>query len=262
MTMNEIAKRQATDVSTDLASRLYAGIAESRATTVLMGGGKPMLRMLKSGEWVFGQENNDVQEGSSWAINVATLAHGWSCWVQGEGNSKNTLAGEIMASMLDAKPPCPPPIDGFPYKEQRSFDLKCMDGEDSGTEVVHKITSDGGLKASHSLLGDIQKQIKADPSHYYPIVTLGQDHYMHPKWGKTYTPIYRIVGWCDGEGNLAGGAEPQLPLPTPAAAAPQPPRKRPLTPSAPAAAPAPAQVAPAAPQEAAFAGQRRRPIAR
>ena len=36
-----------------------------------------------------------------------TLEHGWVCWVPGVGKDKNTLAGEVMTSMLEPKDPCP-----------------------------------------------------------------------------------------------------------------------------------------------------------
>jgi class 3 adenylate cyclase len=58
--MNDVAKPKQTAVSAQLLDRLKSGIAESRASTVLAGGGKPYLRMLKSGEWVYGQRDDEV----------------------------------------------------------------------------------------------------------------------------------------------------------------------------------------------------------
>ena len=235
----------------DFAAKLMSGIAESRATT-LIGGGKPFLRMLKSGEWVFGGTNEEVQPGSRWAINVMTLAHGWSCWVEGAGSSANSLAGEVMASMTAPKPPRPPDIDGVPYKDQRTMDLKCIDGDDAGTEVIHKITSLGGIKAVDGLLAAIYAQLATSPDYPCPVVTFAKDYYDHKKWGRIYTPIYNVVGWADMNGQLQGDAQPALPLGTPSK-----PAKTPLR-----AVETPVGVSEPVSTTQARVGQRRRPVAR
>lgn len=265
-----------TDLATmtqDYAASLLAGIAESRASTIIAGGGKDLLRMLKSGEWVFGQSNEEVQQGSRWIVNIMTLAHGWSCWVDGGRGGKNELRGEVMVSMTKPKPACPPPIDNTPFKEQRSFDLKCLDGADAGTEVLYKIQSIGGMREVDGLLGKIHGRLAVDPQHAFPVLVFGTDHYDHSKWGRIYTPVLEIVGWADGNGNLAGVPPKQVAAPAAAApAAPARKRKAPInaeaatpepTPMTQAAPPAAAAaVAEPAPTAAARVGQRRRPGAR
>jgi len=198
--MNDLTTRHnGTALSTDLANRLLAGIAQSRAATPVVGG-KPLLRMQKSGEWCFGQTNDDVQDGSRWAVNIMSIAHGWVCWVDGGEREKNSMAGEVMASVTEPRPPQPDDIGKFPYKDQRSFDLLCLDGDDKGMEVAHKVTSLGGLKAVDSLLASIQAQLRHDPAHPCPVVVLERDYYDHSKWGRIYVPVYRIVDWCSLDG--------------------------------------------------------------
>ena len=99
--MNEILKPPTAALPAELAARFMKGIAESRATTVIAGGGKPFLRMLKSSEWVFGPGNEEVQEGSHWVVNIMSLAHGCSCWVDTGEGQKNELKGEVMTSMAE-----------------------------------------------------------------------------------------------------------------------------------------------------------------
>jgi hypothetical protein len=204
--MSEIANtnRNPLSLPADFANKLVSGIAESRATTIIAGGGKPLLRMLKSGDWVYGQANDEVQDGSLWAINIMSLAHGYCCWVEGAGSSKNELRGEVMISMTEPKPQRPPPIDGSPYAEQRAFEAKCMTGEDTGVEVLHKTASVGGLRAVDQLLEEIQVKLQnPDGVQYpYPVVELQHDHYEHSKWGRIYTPVFTIVNWADLDGNL------------------------------------------------------------
>jgi len=180
--------------------QLSKGIAESRASTVISAGGKPILRLLKDGDWVFGQGNEEVQSGSRWAINVATIEHGYVCWIDG------SLRGESMISVFHHKPERPPMIEGTPYKEQRSFDMKCIDGDDAGTEVVYKTSSISGMAASDKLFAALQARAAEDKTFIFPVVTLEVDHYMHKKHGKIYTPILNIVGWVDQNGEAPSKA--------------------------------------------------------
>jgi hypothetical protein len=179
----------------DFVERLTKGIAESRASTVIATGGKPILRLLKEGAWVFGQGNEEVQQGSRWAINIATIEHGFICWIDG------AVRGETMTSVFNHKPQRPPPIEGTDYKEQRSFDMKCMDGDDQDTEVLYKVSSKSGIDATVKLFAAIQGRAEEDKVFIFPVVTLGIDHYPHKKHGRIYTPVFNIVGWVDANGN-------------------------------------------------------------
>jgi hypothetical protein len=176
----------------------------------VLAGGKPFLRMQTDGLWVYGQNDDEVEDNSHWAINITTLAHGWVCWHRVPGT--NTLLGEVMNSMLKPRPDCPAPIQGTDFKDQRSFDLRCISGKASGLEVQHKQSSYGGLQAIDGLLANIQEQLAHDPAHPCPVVTLHSDYYNNKKHGsKVYVPIYRVVGWVDMGGNAA---EPEKPAVT------------------------------------------------
>jgi hypothetical protein len=265
----------------DLAAQLEAGIGQSRATTVLAGGSKPFLRMGKDGVWVYGPEPIEVEEGSLWQVNVITAAHGWCCWK--DAGDKNTLAGEIMISMAQPKPPRPEPIGDTEYAEQRSFELRCVSGEDEGMEVLYKTSSLGGMKAVDKLLAEIQKAIAASrtrapgsPAYVFPVLALDQDSYPHPKYGKTYIPILDVVAWADINGNrkpdkptLAVVPEPkpepkpaQQPEPEPKSE-PKPEPAKPARPRTSRQAPEqPAEPAPPVSTQQAHIGQRRRPVSR
>jgi hypothetical protein len=205
----------------DFVKSLMNGIADSRAGSTTGYSGKPLLRLMKSGEWVFGQENIEVQEGSRWCVNVMSLEHGWTCWV--DNGSKNKLAGEVMAPVNVPRPPKPAPIDGTEFKEQRNMELKCLDGEDAGTEVLYKASSYGGLKASVKLMDEVYRQLARDPHHPCPVLELRSDTYPHSKWGQVVEPILVVVGWADMHGRLAGApeiaAQPPAPAPAPSPAA-------------------------------------------
>ena len=182
-------------------------------------------------------------------------------WTNHEGNTKNTMVGEVMEPVHAPKPPRPAPTEGWPYTEQRMFELRCMDGDDEGTEVVYKVASIGGMRAVDDLLSALQGQLNDNPMFPCPVVELLSDSYQHQKYGKIYVPIFSIVDWAAMDGKLLTEAHPELAAPTPAPApAPEPapapaptPRARRAAAAAPAMAPAPAEPEPTA---------RRRPIRR
>jgi hypothetical protein len=217
-----------------LKSGLLDGLKQVKAETVLSGG-YPLLRLIKSGDWVFGAGNDPVQQGSHWAINPNTLGHGWSCWTNHPGATKNTQIGEVMVSVTEKKPLRDAlPVHPFPWNEQKWFQLRCIDGSDEGVEVLYKTTSDGGLRAFDKLLGELILQIENDPEHPVPVVLLDADSYQHPKWGLTFKPLFTLTGWATLDGAVsepelvdeadseAPPFEPELPLATPAKPAKEP----------------------------------------
>jgi len=254
--MNQIVNRQGTAIGSELLTKLKSGIAESRSNTVIAGG-KPILRLLKDNQWVFGQQDNPVQLNSIWAVNPLSIAHGWVCWSNYEGNQKNSVLGEVMEPVHAAKPARPAPVDGFQYNEQRIFDLRCLDGDDEGEEVVYKVSSLGGLRACDALLAALQQQLDDNPMYPCPVVEMLSSNYQHPKHGKIYEPVFTIVDWATMDGKLLSEQQPELAAPAPAPAAEPAPAPTPTRRTRAAAAPAPA-AAPAEPEPTA----RRRPIRR
>ncbi len=258
--MSDIVKR-GEQLPADYISRLMSGIAESRAQTIVAGG-KPFFRMGRSGAFIFGQSNEEVQEGSRWAVNIMTMSHGYSCWVDGGQNQANALAGEVMTAMTNPLPPRPDPIGDAAYKDQRSFEMKCIDGADQGTEVIYKINSVGGIRAVAELLDAIHAQLAHAPAYPCPVLTFSSDSYPHKKWGQIFVPIFTVVGWADMNGNLQDDDQPEAllgpaPKEPPPAAEPARKRKAPLGTASKATA-EPAQPAPTAQTHI---GQRRRPSA-
>jgi hypothetical protein len=217
-------------LSEDLVAGLIAGIDESRASTPIIGG-TPILRLSKAGKWIFGQTDDLVQEGSTWAVNPLSIQHGFVCWSDYPGSQKNELLGSAMVRISEKKPIMPDPIKGFPFKEQRIFELKCIDGEDEGMQVVYKGSSIGAMKACDTFFALLRHQLKfVDSHHSVALIQLLSKPYIHGKFGETFNPIFEIVGWADMDGNIKGAAtaepgEEPAPQPTPQPApqpAPQP----------------------------------------
>jgi hypothetical protein len=256
MTMSEVAIKNQAPLPANFGENLMKGIAETRATIIVGGGGKPFLRLLRNGVWVYGPQDVEVQPGSNWAVNLASLSRGWVCWHDGK------KLGEVMASVQVPFPPQPQPIGGKEFAEQFGFELSCVSGDDKGVEVIYRNNSDGFKKAFDKLVGELQQQWAADKEYYWPVLSLSEESYTHPRYGLIYKPVMSIVAWANANGEYLGEA-PAAPEPAPVATAPKAARQRraPVA-AAEAATPAPAAQAQPAPTQAAHTGQRRRPAAR
>lgn len=216
--MNDIVKRSlgSTALSNDLADRLLAGIEESQATTMVVGGGKDLIKLSKGdGTWTIGQSDEPMQVGSNWLINILSICHGFICWSDYEGTRKNERLGEVMVPMSESKPPKPAPIEGFAFKEQRSFEAVCLNGEDVGREVQFKNGSTGTMKAFKKLEDAIKAQLRSDRAYPCPIVQFKSDKYKHAQYNWIQNPIFEIVDWSDMNGNLRSQAAAPPPAPKP-----------------------------------------------
>lgn len=198
MVMNQVANRSASTALAGLAN-LKQGL-QNVQTSIVTPGGDYLLRLVV-GQWVYGQENVEVEADSEWAINPLSLMHGWVAWTDYK-KKKNEILAE---AMVPASSPLPAVTELREvkddegnicvYSQQISFQLQCMTGEDTGEQVKYKATSVGGMNASKELLGEIIKQLDTDPDNPVPVIVLSMDSYQHKVWGKTFVPVFEIVDW-------------------------------------------------------------------
>lgn len=169
-----------------------------------VGTGDVILKMDKTGSWIYGADATDIEEGSRWAINPFSFIHGYVAW--GEGDK----LGEKMVPMSQPLPEVGEGPAGAKrgWEQQLGFSLRCINGEDEGLEVVFRVSSVGGKRAVQKLGVAIADQVDAEQSKgaaakIVPICELGKDHYQHKSYGKVFTPEITIVEWV----TMAGPAE-------------------------------------------------------
>lgn len=190
---------------------LKAGLQNVRDNTKPKGG-EPILRLGRDGIWIFGADNTEIEEGSTWAVNPLSLQHGFICWkVIPEGSKESPeLLGEEMVSMFSAKPDkARLPDFGHPWADCLSFDLLCLDGEDKGEQMLYKTSSTGGLRATREFIAALMEQLDKDESKPVPVIELKSDHYKHKTYGKTYFPVFEIVQFVAMDQAPEAGGEPQ-----------------------------------------------------
>ena len=180
--------------------------------------GMVILKMDKTGHWVFGADQTEVEDDSVWAINPFSFVHGYIAW--GEG----VVLAEKMVSVAEPLPETGPAPDAAKrgWEMQIGFTLACTNGEDEGMQARYAATSVGGKKAVQQLAAAIAAQVDKDQNKPVPMVELKKEHYQHKTYGRIYTPMFDIVDWASLSGDTApSDAEPEV-----AADEPEAPRRR------------------------------------
>jgi len=171
--------------------------------------GVAIIKMDKGGHWVFGAEQTEIEEGSTWAVNPLSFVHGFIAWGDGE------VLAEKMVSIANPLPDLDeaPPGAKKGWESQVGMSLKCVSGEDKGLEARYTVTSVGGKRAVQTLAVALADQVEKDQSKPVAIVRLKKDSYAHKSYGKIYTPVFEIVEWVsmDGEATEAAPAAEEAP---------------------------------------------------
>ena len=180
------------------ASNLIASLiaAAPQITTAADSSGMDFLKLSSASGWTYGQDNVEVEDGAKWALNPASMSKGFIAW---SDNSK--VLGDVLQVVtkgLVTKAELPElnePSDG--WAEQCAFQLVCLTGEDSGTNVMYKASTQGGNKEFARVYGEIVQRGKAEKPDIVPIVVLEKGQYQHgtKKYGMVTFPVFKIVGW-------------------------------------------------------------------
>jgi hypothetical protein len=181
--------------------------------------GSVIIKMDKTGHWVFGADQTEVESDSTWAVNPFSFIHGYIAWGDGE------VLGEKMVSVSEPLPEmeAAPPNAKRGWEAQIGMSLKCLSGEDKGMEARYTVTSVGGKKAVQALAVAIAEQVEKDQGKPVPVVHLKKDHYTHKSYGRIYTPVFEVVEFVSMDGESAA---PAAEAEAPAEAAPAGRRRR------------------------------------
>ena len=167
------------------------------------GAGTVIIKMDKTGHWVFGADQTEIEDDSTWAVNPFSFVHGYIAWGDGE------VLAEKMGSVSQPLPEleAAPPGAKKGWETQVGFSMKCLDGADKDMEVRYTTTSVGGKKAVQALAVAIATQVEKDQSKPVPVVELGKEHYTHKSYGRIYTPIFKVIDWASMDGKAVEAEE-------------------------------------------------------
>lgn len=165
--------------------------------------GSVIIKMDKTGHWVFGADQTEVEDGATWAVNPFSFVHGFIAWGDGE------VLGEKMVSVSDPLPE----LDDAPAQAKRGWEtqvgmsIKCLSGDDKGLEARYSTTSAGGKRGVQTLAVAIAEQVDSDPSKPVPVVVLKKDHYQHRSYGRIFTPLFDVQSWVSMDGEVPAEEE-------------------------------------------------------
>jgi hypothetical protein len=169
--------------------------------------GVAIIKMDKGGHWVFGADQTEIEEGSTWAVNPLSFVHGFIAWGDGE------VLGEKMVGIANPLPELDeaPPGAKKGWESQVGMSMKCVSGDDKGLEARYTVTSVGGKRAVQTLAVALADQVDKDQTKPVAIVRLKKDHYQHKSYGKIYTPVFEIVEWMSMDGEAPEVAAEEAP---------------------------------------------------
>ena len=165
-----------------------------------------IIKMDRTGHWVFGADQTEAEDDARWAVNPFSFVHGFIAWGDGE------VLGEKMVAVSQPLPEIDdaPPGAKKGWEQQIGMSLKCLTGDDAGMEARFTTTSVGGKRGVQTIAAALAEQVEKDQTKPVPVVMLKRDHYQHKSYGKIYTPIFEVVEWISMEG------EPEVEAPAPA----------------------------------------------
>ena len=207
---------------TAMATALAASVSGAGAQST----GDLYAKMTKFGEFVYGADNTEVEEGSHWAVNPTGFQHGFVAWGNAQHGTEGQNVGEVM---VPATSPMPleselPDVKGS-WSKAVAIQLRCTNGEDEGVQILFKSNSLGGRKAYAAVLQAVVGKIQAGEAECVPLVEMNAESYEHKTYGKIFNPVFEIVGWATMDGEKAeepDGTEPAAEEP----AAEEKPRRR------------------------------------
>jgi len=184
--------------------------------------GVVILKMDKTGHWVFGADQTEVEDDATWAINPFSFVHGFIAWGDGE------VLGEKMASVSQPLPELEvaPAAAKRGWETQVGMSLKCLTGEDKGMEARFTTTSVGGKRAVQALAVALAEQVEKDQTKPVPVIKLKKDHYAHKSYGKIYTPVFQVMEWVGMDAETESTPESALTAAVAAEEAPAAGRRR------------------------------------
>jgi hypothetical protein len=157
------------------------------------------------GEWLLGQNDDEVPLGRKLVANIEEMAIGWIRWSGGKPAERRM--GLLSQGFR------PETRDALGYHDESLWDLDNegrpqdpwnftneipMADPDDGEQMTFSASSKGGIGCIGSLCKAYGRERPARlAAGEVPVIELGRDSYMHPVYKKTYVPVLSIVNWIE-----------------------------------------------------------------
>ena len=213
--MSEIEKKKSTDLTPADQADLFEGYGKAATARSIEG---TLLRFSK-GDFLAGQDGVDVPVGSRFKAAMNSLTVGWVHW------ESNAPTEQRMGLVVDGFQPERRSDLGDHDKDRWEVDDKDQPRDPwqftnylilhdavSGDVYTFATASKGGLGCIGELSKEYGKHIRQHPDQG-PVIELDVGSYQHRdrSLGRIKFPIFKVVGWIDGSGNITPVSEPPKP---------------------------------------------------
>jgi hypothetical protein len=159
----------------------------------------------KTGEWLYGKDGDSLSLGTKLIANLPGLKIGWLRWQNKQVTDdrmellttqtirlRREELGDLDETLWDIDSATGKPRD--PWRFTNALQLSTDDAE----VYIYGTSSKGGLNAIGRLCQVYGREYRQRPN-MLPIVELQKDFYMHQTYGKTYFPVFNVVGWTSSD---------------------------------------------------------------
>jgi hypothetical protein len=199
---NEVTQRQTGALATTGDDDPYAEVAREISQRSIVG----TLLKFSKGDWLAGEQNEEIPLGTQFVANMDELMRGWIRWEDGKPNDhrmgpvaqrfqppRRGELGDLDKSQweVDEKG-----NERDPWQE--SFYLLLKGTGDDDELYTFAASSKGARDCIGALCKDYSKGKRMQKEGMFPVVAIGTDHYDHPKkeYGRIKTPVLKVVGWA------------------------------------------------------------------
>jgi hypothetical protein len=201
-TMNDsntsVTTRNATAVSTPTGNP-FAEYAESVLQRTIAG----KLLKFSKGDWLAGQDNDEIPKGTKFVANMAELYVGWQRW------EDNKPTDQVMGKAIEGYKPVL--RSSLPDQDREQWEVDAdgkerdpwvktnyllLKGVHDGELYTFTTSSKGGLDAIARLCKDYVPLWQQRPNDW-PVIEIGGDAYAHPNkdFGRIKVPTFKIVSF-------------------------------------------------------------------
>ena len=179
-------------VSADLADDLVS------VGSAVDAGQTNYLKFTKTGDWIYGRDDDQVDPDEVIAVNPASFTIGWQGWRDGM-----PVEGPVVPISQRGQLPAESELEAIPASDMNGWNKMLgvsLQILSDGSPLQFNATSYGGKQAITGLMKEVGLGLKGHPEAPVARVKLAGDSYKHAKFGKIHTPVITVVGWADANG--------------------------------------------------------------
>lgn len=201
--MNELSTQQQGTALVNPGGNYFQNYGDAVSQKSIVG----KLLKFSKGDYLAGENDDEIAEGTKFVANMDELMVGWIRWAD------NKPTDQIMGRIAEGYQAPKRHELGDNDKSQWETDeqgrerdpwqfsnyliLKTPDGKDEDSLFTFTTSSRGGLNAIGELCKAYGKIMRQKPDEF-PVIELGVDSYNHPKkeYGRIKVPTFKVAGWA------------------------------------------------------------------